>query len=259
MKRVAAALALGLAASVPAQPLPPDAGVTPRLGAALPPGLMLRDSDGQPLRLATLLGERPLLLVPGYYRCPQLCGLQMHGLLEALHDDGVAPARLRLLRVSLAPDETPADARARREVDLAYARHLAGAAAALPAASWLTGDAAPLQALAAALGLRYSPEPAGDGYAHPAVVVVLTPDGRVADYLGGIRFEPGRLDQALTRAAAGEVGGRPGLAERVALLCARFDPTLGRHSGAVLRGIQATGLAVLIGLAALLWRQRRSP
>ena len=53
--------------------------------------------------------------------------------------------------------------------------------------------------------------------------------------------------------------GRIGTAsDRLALLCAHFDPRAGLHSDAVLLGARATGLATLALLAAFAWRRRRS-
>jgi protein SCO1/2 len=267
MSRLGPLPALLWAAALHAQPLapaptPPDAGQQPALGVQLPLDLPFHDSEGRAVPLRSYFGDRPVLLVPGYYRCPQLCGLLMQGLLESLHDGDVPPASYRLLRVSIDPAETPADARARGAVDLAYARHLAapGRPPETPALDLLTGPPASLRALTQRLGYRYEPTDTrtdeGAAFAHPATAIVLTPQGRVSSYLNGIRFEPEALRMAVNRAALGRVGGAPGLDERLALLCAHIDPRLGRHSEAVLRGLQAVGVGVAVALAVLFWRQR---
>lgn len=249
MKRLA--LMLLWSAALHAQPLaptptPPDAGVQPELGAQLPLDLPFTDSDGHAVTLRQSFGDRPVLLVLGYYRCPQLCGLLMQGLLEGLHD---LPARsYRLLRVSIDPAETPADARARGAIDLAYARHLGGE---LPALQLLTGPSASL--LARRAGYRFE-RIDNTGFAHPAVALVLTPEGRISSALNGIRFEPAELRLALSQAAEHRVS--PSLGDRVALLCAHLDPRLGRHSSAVLHGLQVIGASLALGLALLFWRQR---
>lgn len=271
-RRAAAALlvlVLGLlgSGSVSARPLappptPPDAGVSPALGAALPLALRFIDSDGRDVTLGDYFGSRPVLLVLGYYRCPQLCGLLMHGVLEALHDGGLARDEYRVLRVSIDPAETNADAHARRAVDLAYAAALAGDAAPAPPLdlTLLTGRPAALRALAQQVGFRYQRDHGDPGgpddrdraaWAHPAVAIVVTPEGRVSRYFGGIQFDSRELRLALVEASDGRIGHA---GDRLALLCAHVDPRLGRHSEAVLRGLQAVGAALVLALLALFRR-----
>ena len=70
---------------------------------------------------------------------------------------------------------------------------------------------------------------------------------------------PCHLIQACTtKAVDNAVGGRIGTAsDRLALLCAHFDPRAGLHSDAVLLGMRVAGLATLAVLAAFAWRRRR--
>ena len=252
-------LTLGLAATctgaqpLAPQPAPPDAGIAPALNAALPLDLAFTDSDGHAITLRQAFHDRPVLLVPGYYRCPQLCGLLMQDLLQALQRSGLPRDAYRVLRISIDPDETPADARTRREADLAYARFLAPTAAP-PDLRALTGSAPAVQALAQRLGYRYQRNDDEDGrrrWAHAAVAIVATPQGRISSYVSGIGSEPAQLRLALVRAGDGRAGN---LSDRVALLCAHLDPRLGRHSAAVLLGLQAMGLLLVLGLGAAWWR-----
>jgi protein SCO1 len=260
-------LAFGLAASIAsAQPLapapqPPDASVQPAPGAQLPLDLPYIDSEGLPVTLRQAFNDQPVVLVLGYYRCPQLCGLLMHGLLQALHEGGLPRERYRVLRVSIDPTETVADARARRDADVAYLHFLEGAEPAAPplALQALTGPAASVQALARAMGYRFEPsrdrDDEGATFAHPAVAVVVTPEGRVSRYFGGAQFDPSDLRAALTQAGLGHIDSRPTPADPVALLCAHIDPRLGRHSAAVLHGLQVMGVLLVLALATLYWRQ----
>ncbi len=246
----------------PLEPAPaaPEARLVERPGAALPLDAAFVDSLGRSLPLAAAFDHRPVLLVPGYYRCPQLCGLLMHGLLEALHDGGLPRSDYRIVRVSVDPEDTPAGARERRDADLAYADFLDGARPQAHALDLrlLTGAPAALARLTQAAGWRYAAERHDDDpaarYAHPATVIVATPDGRISRYLSGVRFDPAEVRLALVEAAGGRIGG---LSDRLALLCAHVDPRLGRHSAAVLGGLRAAGAATLLLLAALWWRQRR--
>ncbi|NML17906.1 SCO family protein [Azohydromonas sp. G-1-1-14] len=236
----------------------PDAGLQQHLDAQLPPDLPLVDSSGRPLRLGETFGDRPVLLVLGYYHCTQLCGLLMHGLLEALHDGGLPRSAYRIVRVSIDPADTPATASALRTADLAYADFLEAHRPPQEALDLrlLTGAEAALRSLAHALGWRYrragEPDGPAEGYAHPAVAAVLTPDGRVSRYLPGVRFDPAQLRLALVAAGEGRIGG---LSDRLALLCAHLDARLGRHSAAVLQAVRVVGLLTALALLAFVARQ----
>jgi len=50
-------------------------GFDQRLGEQLPPHARFRESHHSTVRLGDLLDGRPALLVLGYYKCPNLCGL----------------------------------------------------------------------------------------------------------------------------------------------------------------------------------------
>jgi protein SCO1/2 len=258
MKRLVAALALGwlCGAGQAATLAPPPASFTQRLGAELPLSGTFVDADGRALTLSDAFGSKPVVLVLGYWRCPNLCGLAMHGVLEALAGTGLPRSGYRVLGVSIDPDETPADARARQRVDADYAAQLAPGSAEPLDLRLLVGSAASVEALATSVGFGHVRDDAGGAsrYAHPAGFVVLTPDGRVSRYFFGVRFDARALRLALVEAAAGRIGD---LADRLLLLCAHFDPRTGRYSGAVLAGLRGVGLALALALAGYAWRHRR--
>ncbi len=234
--------------------------LTQNVGGALPLDSRWLDADGRSVALADFfVDSRPVLLVPGYYTCPQLCGLLMHGVLEAVHAAGASARDARIVAVSIDPADTPATARARRDTDLAYAAFLRGAAephAPLPELHLLSGDAAAIDRVLAAAGYRIR---AGDDlpdaarFEHPAALIVATPRGRISRYLMGVRFAPGELDDALADARAERSGA---LSDRIALLCAHLDLALDRHSRAVLDATRFVSLTIVVALAAWCWRRR---
>jgi protein SCO1/2 len=253
---LAQALAPARAGPLAPTPIGPAASFTQHLGAGLPLGARFTDSAGHAVSLADELarGPGPTLLMLGYHRCPQLCGLATQGVLEALRQSGLAAAAAHILFVSVDPTETAADAADKRRADLGYARLLAGARAAdLPAIERLVGSAASIAALAGSVGFVYQPGDAVARFAHPAGVVVVTPDGHVSRYLMGVRFDPMELRDAVADAGAGQVGR---LSDRLALLCAHVDPRVGAHSEAVMAGMRVAGIAALGWLAAFAWRRR---
>jgi protein SCO1 len=253
----AQALAPARAGPLAPTPTAPVATFEQHLDATLPLSAAFTDSSGQTMPLA---GEfpsttpRPVLLMLGYHRCPQLCGLAMHGLLESLYASGMPPASLRILFVSVDPTETATDAAAHCHADLDYARFLIGDTPFVaPSIERLVGTPASIAALAARVGFVYQPGDAAARFAHPAGVIVVTPDGRVSRYLMGVRVDPSELRAAVADAAGGRVGT---LSDRLALLCAHLDVRTGVHSEAVLAGVRIIGLTLLAALALFVWRQR---
>lgn len=224
-------------------------------GAALPAGLVFRDSAGHRVPLESVTtGARPTILVLAWYGCRNLCGVTLRALARSTED---LPFRAgddyRVVAVSIDPGETPADAAAIR-------RQILDAAPRTEPAGWhfLTGDADAIAALAAAVGFRYAYDADDDSFAHPAGLVLLTPDGHVARYLFGMETPARDLRLALVEAGRGTVGS---ITDRIALRCHRFDPETGQYSLAVMAMLRVAGggtVAALAGLVGLLtWRGRR--
>jgi protein SCO1/2 len=230
-----------------ALPAPPAATFAPQPGARVPLDAAFVDELGQPMRLGALFGRTPVVLVPGYYSCRNLCSTLFEGVLQALALSGMEAGAYQLAGVSIDPGDTPARAAARKQ---AYAAILPGGAANL---HLLSGGPAAGAAFAQAVGYRYSRDPNGE-LAHAAGFVVATPDGRVARYFPGVRFDPAELRAAVEGARAGRT--TPGIGERLLLLCAHFDPASGRHSPAALTVVRIAGVLVALALAGWLWRLR---
>ncbi|RMH04806.1 MAG: SCO family protein [Planctomycetota bacterium] len=249
---VAGLLWLALAAAAPAQApaaLPPGAsiGIDEHLGDRLPLDLEFRRHDGAACRLGDFFGgDRPVLLTLNYSNCPQLCSEQLRGLVESLRAIDRDPSRdFRLLTVSIDPAETPEQAAASR------ARYLADYGR--PGADWdfLTGAEEAIAALAEAVGFRYSFVPTTGEYAHVACAFLLTPDGRVARYLYGVRYDPRTLELSLAETAAGELRST---ADKILLYCFQYDPSKGGYTLAVLNLVKVFGLLVVVVLGGFLLR-----
>jgi protein SCO1 len=260
--RAAAAAAMLACAAACAQDgaaiLAPSVAFDQHLGAKLPLDLPLRDAQGRAVRLGDFFAAgRPVVLVPGYYHCTNLCSTLMQGVLESLADTGLPRGAYAVVGFSIDPSDTPADARARQEADRAYAEaYVARGGQSAPADVHLLVGAA--DGAARAVGFNYRRLPAdGPGgtaqYAHAAGFVVATPEGRVARYLMGVRFTARDLRLALVEAASGGIGT---VADRLTLLCAHVDPATGHYSGAVLGGLRAVGIALAVGLGAWIVRHR---
>jgi protein SCO1/2 len=223
-----------------------DVGFDQRQGEKLPLDLAFRDEAGREVRLGDYFGKRPVVLSLVYYECPMLCTLTLNGLVSAL---GVLPWKpgqeFELVTVSFDPKETPAQAAAKKKVYLSRYKQPEAAA------GWhfLTGDEASLRALTQAVGFRYAWDEASRQFAHPAGLVVVTPDGRLARYLFGIEYAPKDLRLALVEASDGKVGGP---VEQLLLFCYQYDPATGRYGAVLMRLVRLGGVLTLMVLGAFL-------
>jgi protein SCO1/2 len=247
-----------------ATPAPPPASLRQQPGAPLPLEMKLVDDLGQPVRLGDYFQNgRPVLLVLGYYRCPQLCGLLMHGLLEALQRSAVPRRDWRIVGVSIDPGDTPATARARRNLDLAYADFLLGAQAADAPLDLhlLTASAADERRLARLAGFfdtaadpdDRAARAAGPRYDQTPPPIVATEAGQGSPNQMGHQIDADELKIALADAAGDRIAS---VTSRIALLCAHFNPHVGRHSATVMNGLRVLGVLLALMLGAWCWRRR---
>jgi protein SCO1/2 len=254
--RAAALLLLALAGAVradgPAPTLLRDVGLDPRLGAPLPLDLAFRDESGAAVRLRDYVGDgRPVVLSLVYFGCPLLCGETLGGLAASLKTLAFDVGReFRVLVVSFDPRDDPAAARAKKaDVVARYGR---------PGTEdgwrFLTGDAAPIRTLAGAVGFRFAWDEGGRQFAHVPVLIVLTPDGRIARYFTGVEVPPRDLRLGLIEAASRRIGTT---VDRLLLYCYRYDATTGRYTALVERALRIGGALTLAGLVALVAVLRR--
>ncbi|UCD47248.1 MAG: SCO family protein [Deltaproteobacteria bacterium] len=232
-------------------------GVDEKLGGAIPRDALFRNQKGDEVRLGDYLAGGPVLLTLNYYTCPMLCPLTLRSLLDTMDRmKGIALDRdFRVVTVSINPEDGPAVARAR-----AGEIHAQMKGKSDPASRWpfLLGDEKAIGALTGAVGFRY--RKVGNEYAHPDVVVVLTPRGEISRYLYGIEQDPADLKLALIEAAGGNIGESTAL-NRVLLFCFQYDP-VGKKYALYARNIMRAGgvltIALLGGLLLVLWKRGRS-
>jgi protein SCO1/2 len=236
-----------------------NVGVDEHVGDPVPTELVFSSSAGRHVTLGSLFdGQRPVLLVMTYVRCKMLCSVVLHATIDAVKAMPLhAGTDYRVVLVSIDPSEDAASAAARLRDIGAQVGGSAGW-------TYLTGTDSQIHPLADALGFRYALDPHTDQFAHPAVIFVLTPDGRIARYLHGVQFDPGLVASALRDAARGTVATSE--APESVLSCFLYDPAARAHRDLVERFLRIGGTAVVLALAALVGtlvvrdaRRRRAP
>jgi protein SCO1/2 len=200
---------------------------------------------------------KPVVLTMIYFDCPMLCSLVQKGMIKALNESGLRlGADYHGLTVSFSPRDTVPEARLRQG---GYLQTLAGAERASPD-DWpfLTGAEPGIRALADSIGFRYRWDAESQQFEHPAVSVILGPEGKISRYFYGIELSPRDLRLAIVEASRGKVGTA---LDRVILRCFKYDPASRRYHfyvmGALRLGSGAVAVALLALLGALWWREVR--
>ena len=248
-----AAAAPAEAPANPANPEPVD--VVERLGERLPLDLRFVDAYQNKIELQEALArKKPVILTMVYFDCPSLCNLVMQGLVRGLSETGLKLGDdYTALTLSFNPKDSPRESAMYQN---GYLRPLRGAEKA-HAQDWLFLTAAQdqIKALAAAVGFQYRWDAPSGQYEHPAVAMVLTPDGRLSRYLYGVQYAARDLKLALVEASGGRVGTS---LDRILLKCFKYDPASRKYHLYVFQFVRTGAALVFVGLAAfltVLWRR----
>ncbi len=245
-----AVLAVSPAAAAPRSSIPAtefaDFAFAQHPGAKLPLDVRLRGPDGSLLRLGSLFDGRPVLLDFEYDRCTTLCGVMLDQVTATLAALPLVPGRdYRLVALDIDPTTTPQRATAFAQAHRADHEGM----------TVLTGDEAEIHRVADAAGFPYRRDPATGQYAHPAGLVVATPDATVSRYIFGLDWRPLDLRLALVEAAGRRIA-EP--AEQVLLFCYCYDPKTGQYNLAIGRLLEIVGVTTLLavgGVVALATRR----
>jgi len=214
------------------------------------------DSTGNRVRLLEVAARgRPVVLTLIYFDCPMLCSLVQKGIIKSLNETGLRLAEDYYgLTVSFSPKDTIPEARLRQG---GYLQTLQNAPGARPV-DWpyLTGGPDAIRSLADSVGFHYRWDAEAQVFEHPAVSMVLGPDGKISRYLYGVEFSPRDLKLAILEASQGRVGTT---LDRAILRCFKYDPASRKYHfyviGALRLGAGAFGAALIVLLGVLWWRE----
>ncbi len=227
-----------------------------KLGAELTRDLVFTDQDGKRVKLAELFdGERPVVLQLGYYKCPMLCGLVFQGMEKVTKETSLVLGEdYQVVTVSIDPAEPPSLARQKRSTITKGLKIAEGET------GWhfMVGESHMIERLADEVGFGFKWVRAQQQFAHPAVIIILSPEGKVTRYLSGINYQEQTFRMSLVEASEGKVGS---LTDQFLLTCLHYDPSAGTYSMTAMGimriggGLTVVVLAVVIG--GFVWREHR--
>lgn len=172
------------------------------------------DAKGKTFELYSMLGKKPLIILPVYTRCHSLCGVISNGVQTAINDLGTLGQDFTMVSFSFDSSDREANLSAyenRWEMD---------------GVNWKTISASgeDIQQLMSSIGYEYDYDPATKEFNHPSILIVLTPSGRISRYIYGVN--PSKKDIRLAVMEAMAEKTRPGLFKGFYLRCFGYDPVL---------------------------------
>ncbi len=219
-------------------------GVTQKLNNQVPLNLSFRNEEGEVVKLGDYFGNgRPVVLQLAYFECPMLCGLVAEGMMTSLKGvDLKKSGDFDLLTVSINPNETPSEAKAKRTKAIRDLGKPAGA----DDVHFLVGDERDIRELADAVGFNYKFVPSVGQFSHPAVIMVMTDEGKVSNYLYGVRFDPKVLTDSIANAKARQAS-TP--LQAFILTCFHVGDSIAKYTGSAFLLMRFAGIATMLAIA----------
>ncbi len=216
-----------------------EIGVDEMLGKKIPADAVFFNELGRKVLLGDLI-DRPTIILPVYYYCPDSCGQMLGHLSAALGNVPLTPGKdYRVIALSIDYEDDPAVA---HQTKKNYFRLIKKN---FPEESWpyLTGDLKNINLFADSIGFRFK-RTGKHIFAHPNVMVMVSRDRTIIRYLYGPSFLPFDIGMALTEAEKGI----PSISIRKLLsYCFNYEPEKKTYS---FRAVQflVIGVLLIIGI-----------
>jgi protein SCO1/2 len=246
---LAAGQGMGPPAVAPATPPPQilnNISIEQKLNSALPLDLPFTDENGRAVKLGDYFGKKPVVLALVYYDCPMLCTEVLNGMVSAFSvlnfDIG---KEFDVVTVSFDPREKPDLARAKKAT---YLRRY-GRPGAEQGWHFLTGEQPAITALTKAVGFQYQWDTQTQQFAHATALMMITPQGKIAQYYYGVEYSPKDLRLGMVEASQGHIGT---MVDQVLLYCYHYDPRTGKYGAIISRVMQIAGAITVVLLGGFL-------
>ena len=86
-------------------------------------------------------------------------------------------------------------------------------------------------------------------FAHSTAIMLVTPQGKLAQYYYGVEFHPSDLRLGLIQASQNKIGT---IADKVLLYCYHYDPQAGKYSAVIGHIIQLAGGVTILSIGSML-------
>lgn len=239
-----------------------DVRVDQRLGEYVPLDAKFTDDSGQKIRLGDVFRDKPVVVLPVFYRCPGICAREFAAISASFA--GFKKAHLGgdfdFVVVGIDPKETHDMAATKK--DEVISQVLGGKAThdlrtqAERGTHFLTGDIGEIRRVTDALGFKFTYDEASGNVVHPQGLMVLTPSGKISQYFLGDDYPQKVLLDSIRKAGANGIGYRDD--RPFFLACVQLDPLTGQRTINILNTVRTLGVAtVLCILIAVIYSARK--
>ena len=151
-----------------------------------------------------------------------------------------------VITVSFDPSETPEMA-AKKKAEFLKRYKRGGAEQ-----GWhfLVGDQGAVDSLTKAAGFQYQYDEKTKQFAHATAIMILTPEGKIAQYYYGVEYPPKDLRLGLVEAGQRRIGN---VVDQLLLYCYHYDPEQGKYSAVILRVVRLAGWATMLFLGSFIF------
>jgi len=223
-----------------------NVGFDQRLNEQVPLDLSFTDDQGDRVKLRKYFGQKPVVLVLAYFRCPMLCTQVLNGLVQGLRETPfTAGKEFDVVTVSFDPNETTDMAAAKKRTYV----HSYGKPESADGWHFLTGDLQSISRLTHTVGFRYAYDAQSDQFAHAAGIVILTPTGKISRYFYDVHYSGRDLRLGLVEASHNQIGSP---IDQVLLFCFHYDPTAGKYGATIMNFVRAGGVLTVVALVLMI-------
>jgi protein SCO1/2 len=225
-----------------------DIGIVEKLGDTIPVNLAFNNENGEAVTLRQII-SRPTILMFVYFDCPNLCSPLMDGVAEVISKlDLTLGKDYQVVTISFNTKDTPEKAKEKKvnfvqKISRENQKYW----------TYLTGTQENISAMTAAVGYKYMTQ--GLDFAHPSVIMMLSPAGKITRYLYGLTYLPFDVKMAIIEAGKGIA--RP-TSSKVLEYCFAYNPSSKTYTLQVTRIVGIMMLFVLaVGIIILLIRGKK--
>lgn len=194
--------------------------VTEKPGSYIPLDVDVTNELGQKKNLSDFFNKDvPVIFTFAYYECPMLCTQVLNSLSSSVNRlNWESENRYQVITVSIDSSENHESAALKKKI---YVSTIEDTTIRYNW-SFFTAKQGAIDTLTEALGFEYYYMEERDEFAHPAVIFILAPDGKITRYLYGLYYEPKDLKLALLEASDGKIGNS---LDKLILYCYHYDET----------------------------------
>ncbi|MEO0202895.1 MAG: hypothetical protein ABIL37_04140 [candidate division WOR-3 bacterium] len=212
----------------------------PKLGNKIE-NIYFYDQNGNFLNFSSLIDYKtPIILIPVYYTCDVVCNSTLFYTFEQLKNlsDLKIGKDYKIVAFSFDYKNTLQDAKSKSE----YCKLLNSNS---ENCKFLFSDSSNINKMLNFLGIKIR-RISKDEISHPVTVIILTPSGRISNYLYGLSFLGIDLRLSIYNAQVEKIRDISDLAKSALLFCFHYDPKGGKYA------FQFTKVAGIIGISMLI-------